>query len=287
MLSLTTAMVMSMISGATGSITSFDLGTYSLASQVPLLEPQASEASAVTFNHDTGTLFVLGDEGDALLEVTTAGVPVSSMTLTGFDDTEGLTYIGGGRFVIIEERLQDAYLFTYAPGGTISRASLPTVSLGPTVGNIGLEGISYDAINAGFITVKEKSPQNVAFSSIDFTAGTATFTSLFSPNLGVLDLSDVQVLSTVPGLIGTPDQENLLILSQESGMLLEVSRDGAVLSSLNISALAPDFEGVTIGPDGTIYVVSEGPYLWTFVPTPGAACLLALSALTSLRRRRA
>ena len=49
----------------------------------------ASEASAVTYNWDTGTLFVLGDEGDALVEVDANGTPLSVITLTGFADTEG------------------------------------------------------------------------------------------------------------------------------------------------------------------------------------------------------
>lgn len=39
----------------------------------------ASEASAVAWNADTGTLFVLGDEGDALVEVSTTGSLISTM----------------------------------------------------------------------------------------------------------------------------------------------------------------------------------------------------------------
>ncbi len=41
-------------------------------------------------------------------------------------------------------------------------------------------------------------------------------TSLFNPSsLGVLDLSDVAVLATVPSLLGGVDEDNLLVFSQE------------------------------------------------------------------------
>jgi uncharacterized protein YjiK len=96
----------------------------------------------------------------------------------------------------------------------------------------------------------------------------------------------VQVLSTVPSLAGTPERENLLIYSQESRLLLEVSRTGDVLSQLDFSAIADDAEGVTIDADGVIYVVGETPelYVLTPIPEPTAALLLAAAALL-LRRR--
>ncbi|MGH7291400.1 MAG: SdiA-regulated domain-containing protein, partial [Myxococcota bacterium] len=223
-------------------------------------------------NWDSGTLFVIGDEGTALVEVTTAGKLVSQMTLTGFEDTEGLTYIGDGKLVIVEERIQDVFLLTYAAGGTADRSSLPGVSLGPTVGNIGLEGISLDPLTGNYILVKEKDPQRVAEADIDFAMSSATPTDLFVPDLGVSDVSDVQTLTTVPSLIGTDDQDNLLIFSQESATLMEVTRTGKLLSSFDFARIAGNGEGVTIGPDGTIYVVGENPSLYVLSPSD-SACL--------------
>lgn len=41
-------------------------------------------------------LFVaLDDEGDSFVKVSRAGTVVSTMTLTGFEDIEDLTYLGG------------------------------------------------------------------------------------------------------------------------------------------------------------------------------------------------
>jgi len=279
------------------SISTLDLTQYTLTGSYAL-PSLASEASAVTWNWTTDTLFVLGDEGDSLVEVTKTGALVSSMTLTGFDDTEGLTYIGGTQFVLTEERLRSAYLLNYMAGATVARSTLSSANLGTTVGNTGIEGISYDPLDGSFITVKEKTPQEVNGNTINFGNSSAVVTSLITPGLGVADLSDVQALSTVASA-GSADEDNLLILSQESAKLLEVSRAGAILSQLNLGTLGlPDStEGVTIDQAGNIYLVAEdglqgGPTLYALspapVPLPGAALLLgsALAGLAGAARRR-
>lgn len=267
------------------AITSLDLANYQLVGTYSLPAVAASEASAVTYNWSTDTLFVLGDEGDALVEVSKTGVELSVMNLSGFDDTEGVTYVGGNKFVLLEERIQDAYELTYAGGGSASRPSLPTVSLGDTVGNIGLEGISYDPPTGKFMLVKEKTPQRVIEASIDFVGGTGVVSDLFAPALGVSDLSDIQVLSTVPSLAGTPDGDNLLIYSQESSRLLEVSRSGTILSQFDFSGIAGNAEGVTIDSDGVIYIVGEDPALYVLAIPEPATGLLCLGALLVIRRR--
>ena len=277
---------------AHAAISSLDLGNYHLSATYNLPAGPAAEASAVAWNADRGSLFVLGDEGDAIAEVSKTGALISTMSLTGFDDTEGLTYLGGGKFVLVEERLQDAYLLTYTAGGAIARSSLQSVSIGPTTGNTGLEGISYDPVNGTFVMVKETSPQAVYEAHLNFAAGgDATVSSLFTPALGVADLSDVQVLSGVAA--GSADAANLLIFSQESAKLLEVDRSGSVLSMFDFAALSGDAEGVTIADDGTIYVVDEGPHLYVLtpnapVPLPAAAWLMlsGLAGLGVIRRRK-
>jgi uncharacterized protein YjiK len=255
----------------------FDLANYQLVHTYDLPSVSAAEASAVTYNWDTGTLFVLGDEGDALVEVTTGGATVSTMTLTGFDDTEGLAYLGGGKFALTEERLQDIFQLTYVPGGTAGRGSLASVSFGPTVGNIGLEGISYEPGTGLYFGVKEKQNQDIyRAASLDFNLGTANITHPFVPNLGVLDLADVEVLSKVTSLVGTDHQDNLLIYSQESSRLLEVNRtSGTVISQFTLDGVT-DAEGVTVDPSGNIYIVGETPrlYVLSAVPEPSSAALL-------------
>jgi uncharacterized protein YjiK len=67
----------------------------------------AQEASSVTYDWDTDSLFVVGDGGTSVVQVSKTGVLINSMTLapgsspqgTTFYDTEGITYVGGGKFV--------------------------------------------------------------------------------------------------------------------------------------------------------------------------------------------
>ena len=73
---------------------------------------------------------------------------------TTFYDTEGITYIGSGEFVMTEERDRQLVRFTYVAGTTLTREDTKTVKLGTTIGNIGLEGVSNDPTSGGFLVVK-------------------------------------------------------------------------------------------------------------------------------------
>ena len=140
----------------------------------------ATEVSSITYNWDTDSLFVVGDEGTSVVQVSTTGQLIDSMTLAPgeFADTEGLSYLGGGEFVLAEERLRQVVKFTYEGGGVLEDSETQAVKIGTTIGNIGLEGISYDPLTSdtdlGFIGVKESGPQGLFQTNIDFDAGTAS-----------------------------------------------------------------------------------------------------------------
>lgn len=286
-----------------------DLSTYVRVGRFDLPEPTrttpptnsllAQEASGVTYNWDTDTLFIAADGSTSIVQVTKTGQLIDSMTLalgsspqgTDFYDTEGLTYIGGGQFVMVEERDRQAVLFTYAAGTTLSRAGAQTVQLGTFIGNIGLEGITYDPLTSGYIAVKETAPQGIFQTGIDFPAGTATngsptsanSTNLFNPTLaGLLDLADVFALSNLPSMSGQVENSHLLVLSQESGKVVNISRSGVISSSLTIvtdpgnplSVPSQQHEGLTMDHDRKLYIVSENgggdfdhPQLWVYEPS--------------------
>ncbi|BFM38259.1 esterase-like activity of phytase family protein [Synechocystis sp. LKSZ1] len=293
-----------------GSVSSIDLSTYVRIGRYDLPEPTrttppdstsllAQEASAVTYNWDTDTLFVIGDGSTSIVEVSKTGQLISSMTLalgnspqgTEFYDTEGITYVGNGQFVLVEERYRQVSLFTYVAGNTLTRNDVKTVDLGTNIGNIGIEGISYDPLTNDYIAVKEADPEGIFQTGIDFNNGTATngsatvenSTNLFTPALGNLeDFSDVFALSNLPNLNGQADYRNILILSQESGKIVEVDRSGKILSSLTLvsdtdnplSIADQTHEGLTMDKNGNLYVVSENgggdsdhPQLWVYAPS--------------------
>ncbi|MBJ7329384.1 MAG: SdiA-regulated domain-containing protein [Solirubrobacteraceae bacterium] len=287
------------------ALTDIDLSNYVRVGRHALPEPSRTpapagnllgeEASAVTYNPDTDTLFITGDGGTAITQVTKTGELVDTMTLaaggssqgTEFYDTEGITYIGNGEFVMTEERDRQLVKFTYAAGTTLTRGQTKTVKLGTTVGNVGLEGLTDDPASGDFIPVKETSPLSIFQTGVDWDAGTATngspttvdSTNLFTPSLaGLADFSDVFALSNLSTMTG-PQADNLILLSQESGRIVNVSRSGVVSSSLTIhpdldttiSVADQTHEGVTMDDAGNLYVVSENgggdiahPQLWVY-----------------------
>ncbi|MEP6298544.1 MAG: SdiA-regulated domain-containing protein, partial [Ilumatobacter sp.] len=284
-LSASAAGVLTTAPAASAAVTpsAIDLAGYSIVGRYPLPtqfdseapagSELATEVSAITYDWDSDTLFVVGDEGTSVVQVSTTGELIDSMSLVGFEDTEGLSYVGGGQFVVAEERLRNAVLVTYAGGTVLDRADATAVKLGTTIGNIGLEGIGYDPLTTGpdglgFIGVKESAPLGVFQTNIDFDAGTATNggpgvenpVDLFDPTLvGTTDLSDVFPLSLLPDLDGG-DSENLLIISQESGRIVNVDRNGVIDSQVDITDVgapltvhAQTMEGVTLDRDNVMY----------------------------------
>ncbi|MEG3166482.1 SdiA-regulated domain-containing protein [Sphingomonas sp. PB2P19] len=298
-----------------------DLSNYVRVGRYDLPEPTRTaapagnllgqEASGVAYNWDTDTLFIVGDGGRSVTEVSKTGQLISTMTLstgsspqgTAFYDPEGITYIGDGQFVMTEERDRNAVKFTYEAGGTLERTEAQIANLGTFVNNTGLEGLTYDPITEGFIFVKEISPEGIFQTTIDFatnlasngSATTQNSADLFDPaNADLSDFADVFALSNRPSGIGQADQDHLLVLSQEQGRIVEVDRNGNVLSTLQLALDAGNplsladqqHEGLTVDSSGLIYVVSENgggdinhPQLWVYASskaTNSAPTALAL-----------
>lgn len=256
------------------AVTSINLSNYQVTGNFALdtLNGMGLEASAVTYARDRGSLFFVGDEGLGVVEISRAGQTLSTMTFSGGTnlgwpttstnrDAEGLTYLGGGVLVIAEERLQDAFRFTYVAGGSVNLANADFASIGGNAGNLGTEGISYDPRDGSFVSVKQNAPQDILAGSLSFAqgGGTSAMTQLFNPSLlGLSSLSDVQTLSPVDALTGFAAADNLLILSLDSHLLLEVDRNGGILSSFDLAGVTQQaIEGVTVDEFGTIYLVAE------------------------------
>lgn len=247
------------------------------------------EASAVTYARDRNSLFFVGDEGTGVVEISLTGQTLGTMnfdwTATGSTkhDTEGLTYLGNGTLVVSEERLYDAYRFSYVAGGTASLAASGVSISNANVGNSGLEGISYDPRNGSFVTIKQENPQDILAGNLSFAAGlggTAAMTQHFDPTLmGLATLSDVQTLGGVDALLGTSAADNLLVLSLGSRKLIEVTRSGQIKSSFDLSNVLPNngIEGVTIDEKGNIYLVAEQIQDGIIPPNPQSQ-LIVLSA---------
>ncbi len=274
----------------------YDLNNYTQTASFPLQYATSganllnAEASGVAYDKDTDSLFVVGDGGTAIVQVAKSdGHVIDSMTLNAgdFEDTEGITYVGGGKFALVEERQRRVDLFTYVAGGTLRRADVQSARLGATVGNVGIEGISFDAQTGGYIAVRQSQPTSIFQAGIDFASGAVTASdgtpilsttdnppALFdAARTGLSAFNDVFALSNIlPG--SAPDRGDVIVIGAPDGKIVKTDRTGQLKSTLYMSATAQN-EGVTMGADGTIYAVGEQaggaslPGLTVFKPTTG------------------
>jgi uncharacterized protein YjiK len=272
----------------------YDLNSYTQTAMFPLQYATSgtnllnAEASGVTYDKDTDSLFVVGDGASAVVQVAKSdGHVIDSMTLNAgdFEDTEGITYVGGGKFVLVEERLRQVDLFTYVPGGTLRRADVQSVKLGTTVANVGIEGVTFDTKTGGYIAVRQSQPTSIFQAAINFAGGSATASDgtpilpstdnppvLFdAARTGLSAFNDVFSLSNIAPA-KAPDYDDVIIIGAPDGKIVKMDRAGNLLSSLYMSATAQN-EGVTMDSDGTIYAVGEQaagpslPGLTVFKPT--------------------
>jgi hypothetical protein len=179
----TLALLGSLALGASAQ-SSIQLGNYRLSGNYALdaLGGIGLEASAVTYARDRNSLFFVGDEGRGIVEISLTGTTLGSMAFdwagTGStnQDAEGLTYLGNGQFVVVDERPQRAYRFSYQAGGTVLLGSAPFATISNyTPSNIGIEGISLDPRDGSFVTVKQDNDNNPARGPQEVRAGAMTF----------------------------------------------------------------------------------------------------------------
>ena len=78
------------------------LSSHSLAASPMLLETLGSDASGITWNAETGTLFAIRNKNPLIQELNEYGKVLREISLNGFNDTEGITWLYGNVFVVLE-----------------------------------------------------------------------------------------------------------------------------------------------------------------------------------------
>ncbi|MBS1969518.1 MAG: SdiA-regulated domain-containing protein [Bdellovibrionales bacterium] len=226
--------------------------------------------SGITYNYDTGTYFMVQNNYGKLFEYDRSlkkQLRVIEMKNLKDDDTEGIFYLGRDRFAISSED-NHIHIFTIRPGDTVldlnsAREDVQDFTLPPpSKKNKGLEGVCLAPSKNGgrgtFYTVQEASPKKVY--TFEFPASDADVTS--PKVLGVKELFNADKalflkMSDLSDCTFDTESDHLFLLSHESSKVMEFSRTGEEIGSLKLPTVAPQYEGITFGPDRELILVSE------------------------------
>ena len=233
------------------------------AKELPGLEKY--ETSALTWNPATQTLFSVTGKIPQLVEISPEGELLRRIELEGFADPEGVEVIDAQRMAIIDERRGEMVVFKLPIKGDVLRyAELVAVNLGIVkAGNKGFEGIAWDAVNQRMILAKERSPYGLfSLPFPDDNNFPKTLQELPSKHLFVRDMSSLAI---------DPRTGHMLVLSDESRLLVELDENGETVSYISLvrgfNGLKKSInqaEGVAIDEHGTIYLVSEPNLFYVF-----------------------
>lgn len=184
--------------------------------------------------------------------------------------------LSDGRIAVIDERRGQMTIFRLSPDTTfIDGATLDSISLGhQNAGNKGFEGVAWDARNQRMLLAKERSPFglfSLPFPELDKGDSITPQALLELP-------SDQVFMRDFSSLAVDQRSGNVLVLSDESRMLLELDAQGNPVSFISLAMgfngltrSIKQAEGVAMDSAGTIYIVSEPNLFYVFKKHQGSS----------------
>lgn len=234
----------------------------------------SNNLSALTWNNTSKTLFGTVNSPPQIVELSTDGTLLRKIDLIGVIDPESIEYVKNEQFLVVDERTHQLILFTIKPDTqTLNSQDYPQMTIGTNDSNSGIEGIAFDHQHQLLYAAKEKDPLNI-YEITGFPADpkhalkiTVTKPKQWREAIAVSDLS---------GLAFSDKYQHLLLLSDESKLLLEMSPDHKFISRLSLKAgnhgLVDSIrqpEGIAIDNRQTIYIVSEPNLFYVFKKSAG------------------
>lgn len=238
------------------------------------IEGLSRNASGLTYNSHTRTLFTVINRPAQVAELSPDGRLLRLIELEGLKDPEGITYVEGNTYVISDEASHSLYWVQIGPQDRrLTVAGVPRLKLGiDVVHNASLEGVSWDATSKRLFVVKEKRPLRVlVITGLDparrnpgFDIAISEWKSSTAASLFMRDLSSLSLHEPTG---------HLLLLSDESAVVVEYAADGTPLELLplwrgmhGLKRSVPQPEGLAMGDDGSLYILSEPNLFYRFDP---------------------
>ncbi|MGG2395732.1 SdiA-regulated domain-containing protein [Pseudomonas sp. SH1-B] len=220
--------------------------------------------SGLSYDDDRQQIWAVLNNPEQLLRLTPDGELIERYSLEGFQDVEGVTYLGDDLLLLAEER-KHALVAVAVPkhAGAIRREQHRALTLGiDLAGNQGFEGLGYDRAGDRLFVVKEHSPRKL----YEIRGLKSSLQGDF--NLEVIDRQDwieQKILASDLSSVHFDERTgHLVLLSDESQSLIELGRDGRLISYRSLLGgfaglqnSVPQAEGVTFDGQGNLYIASE------------------------------
>jgi uncharacterized protein YjiK len=225
---------------------------------------EKDEASDLSYNPQTKTLFSVMGKNPFLVELTLQGEVLRKMPLVGWINPEGLTVMGNGLMAITDEREHMLSIVKVdADTRELNRDNFPKYDLGPSKNqNKAFEAIAWDPRNQQLLLGEERPPALFSWKSDGSQTLKGDKQKLVSNALDVRNLSALAI---------DPRTGHTLVLSADSHLLLELNEKGEQVSFMTLlggfnglKKTIPRAEGVTMDEAGTLYMVSEPNLFYRF-----------------------
>jgi uncharacterized protein YjiK len=226
--------------------------------------------SGLTYDERRDQLWAVVNNPEELLALSTDGEVLARYPLSGFEDVEGITYLGDNLLLLAEER-KHALVVVEVPDrpGALFREDYRALTLGLELGgNQGFEGTGYDRAGDRLFVVKEHSPRKL----YEIRGLKASIEGDF--NLDVIDREAwiENVFATDLSSVHYDERTgHLALLSDESKVLMELDGKGKLISFRSLlggfAGLqdgVPQGEGMTFDDRGNLYLVSEPNLFYKF-----------------------
>ena len=235
------------------------LDQYTLAKGPVVIGGVSQNASGLTYHAGRDSLFVVLDSPQRIVEINLDGSLKRKISLNKFEDTEGIVWMQGDRFAVVEEARGNIVLIELEPkDGGVSWKKAKKLNLDIKVNTTnGLEGIAYDPLAMRFFVAREKRSPAV-FKIIPPKPESD------APPTSILMRLPGRGLHHISGLHYDAKNERLLILSHESAYGIETSRLLLRGGKAGLSRTIFKAEGVALDKRGTLYIVSEPNLLYVF-----------------------
>ncbi|NMY77545.1 SdiA-regulated domain-containing protein [Pseudomonas rhodesiae] len=225
---------------------------------------EKDEASDLTYNPQTKTLFSVMGKNAFLVELNLQGDVLRKMPLNGWSNPEGVTMLENGLMAVVDERQHTLTIVKVdATTQQLNKADFTSYDLGPSIDqNKAFEAVTWDKRTQQLVLGEERPPALFTWKSDGSQTLTGDKQKLASKELDMRNLSALAIDSRTG---------HMLALSADSHLLLELDEKGEQVSFMTLLGgfnglkdTIPRAEGVTMDEDGNLYVVSEPNLFYRF-----------------------